>query len=93
MQCKVLEDVRGWLRAGVEFGRLAINAAPAEFLRDDYAERLLERLRRFGVPTSRLEIEITEHVLMANGSRYVHRALAELKKAGVTIALDDFGTR
>jgi diguanylate cyclase (GGDEF)-like protein len=92
MQCKVLEDVRGWLRAGVEFGRLAINAAPAEFLRDDYAERLLERLRRFGVPTSRLEIEITEHVLMANGSRYVHRALAELKKAGVTIALDDFGT-
>ncbi len=92
MQCKVLDDVRGWLRAGVEFGRLAVNAAPAEFLRDDYAERLLERLRCYGVPPSRLEIEITEHVLMANGSRYVHRALAELKNAGVTIALDDFGT-
>jgi len=92
MQSKVLEDVRGWLRAGVDFGRLAVNAAPAEFLRDDYAERLLERLRCYGVPPSKLEIEITEHVLMANGCRYVHRALAELKRAGVTIALDDFGT-
>ena len=92
MQYKVLEDVRRWLRAGIDFGRLAVNAAPAEFLRDDYAERLLERLRCYGVAPCNLEIEITEHVLMANGSRYVHRALAELKKAGVTIALDDFGT-
>ena len=92
MQCKVLEDVGRWLCIAFDFGRLAINAAPAEFLRDDYAERLLERLRSHSVPPSKLEVEITEHVLMGNGSRYVRRALTKLKSAGVTIALDDFGT-
>jgi EAL domain-containing protein (putative c-di-GMP-specific phosphodiesterase class I) len=35
---------------------------------------------------------VTEHVLMANGSKYVRRALIALKAAGLNIALDDFGT-
>lgn len=92
MHAKVLADMRTWLEGGVDIGRVSINAAPAEFLRDDYAERLLSRLEDYGVPASSLEIEVTEHVLMASGSKYVRRALAELKNAGVTIALDDFGT-
>lgn len=92
MQDKVLSHMRGWQDRCVDFGRVSINAAPAEFLRDDYAERLLVRVAEFGVCASLLEVEITEHVLMASGSKYVHRALALLKSAGVTIALDDFGT-
>jgi len=92
MQARVLADIRSWERCGVEFGRVSINAAPAEFLRDDYAERLLERVAAAGVPATRLEIEVTEHALMANASKYVCRALALLKDAGTTVALDDFGT-
>lgn len=92
MHGKVLADMRQWRNANVEMGRVSINAAPAEFLRDDYAERLLGRLEQHGLPASSLEVEVTEHVLMASGSKYVHRALALLKDAGVTIALDDFGT-
>lgn len=92
MQEKVLSHMRAWRERSVSFGRISINAAPAEFLRDDYAERLLGRVEEYGVPASLLEVEVTEHVLMASGSKYVHRALGLLKNAGVTIALDDFGT-
>jgi diguanylate cyclase (GGDEF)-like protein/PAS domain S-box-containing protein len=92
MQSKVFADLRTWNSKGLGFGRVSINAAPAEFLRDDYAERLFERLEKHEIDPSALEIEITEHVLMVHGTKYVSRALAELRRAGITIALDDFGT-
>jgi diguanylate cyclase (GGDEF)-like protein len=92
MQRKVAADIRSWLDSGLDFGRVAINAAPAEFLRDDYAEHLLATFSEFEVPTERLEIEITEHAFLGRANEYVARALGVLKDAGVTIALDDFGT-
>ena len=92
MQRKVARDMRSWIDSDFEFGRVAINAAPAEFLRDDYAEHLLNILGDFDVPPQRLEVEITEHAFLGRANDYVARALAELKDAGVTIALDDFGT-
>ena len=92
MQAKVARDVRGWLEAGVPIGSVAINAAPSEFLRDDYADGLLQVLQRYRVPAEYIEVEVTEHVFMERGSEFVARALTQLKRAGVTIALDDFGT-
>ena len=92
MQEKVLDDVRSWIRAGINFPHVSINAAPAEFLRDDYAERLLRLMSAREVPAQLVEVEVTEHVFLERGSEYVARALTHLKRAGVRIALDDFGT-
>jgi diguanylate cyclase (GGDEF)-like protein/PAS domain S-box-containing protein len=92
MQSRVIRDIRGWIDAGVHFGRVSINAAPAEFLRNEYAERLLEMLARHRVPPSCIEIEVTEHAFVELGWEYVARALDQLKAAGVAISLDDFGT-
>jgi diguanylate cyclase (GGDEF)-like protein/PAS domain S-box-containing protein len=92
MQTKVLADIRNWQRAGVDFGTISINASPAEFLRDDYAEKLLARLGKSQVPGTLLEIEVTEHVFMDSSAQYVRRALHLLREAGITISLDDFGT-
>jgi diguanylate cyclase (GGDEF)-like protein/PAS domain S-box-containing protein len=92
MQRKVALDIRGWLDRGFAFGRVSVNAAPAEFLRDDYAERLLRILARAGVPAEYIEVEVTEHALLDRGPEYVARALKVLKQAGVTVSLDDFGT-
>jgi diguanylate cyclase (GGDEF)-like protein/PAS domain S-box-containing protein len=89
---RVVADMRTWLDQGVDFGRVAINAAPAEFLRDDYAERLLNQAASAGVAASLLEVEVTEHVFCERGADYVVRALKILKHEGVSIALDDFGT-
>ena len=92
MQRAVASDLRSWAEAGIEFGRVSINAAPAEFLRGDYAERLLGVLAEHGVDPSKVEVEVTEHALMKQGPEYVAAALATLKAAGVQVSLDDFGT-
>ncbi len=92
MQTKVFSDICSWQRAGIAFGRVSINAAPAEFMRDDYAERLLSRLAHYQLPGELIEVEVTEHVFVERGSEYVSRALKLLNKGGVKISLDDFGT-
>lgn len=92
VQDKVFSDVRTWKKVGFDFGCISINAAPSEFLRDDYAERLIASLRENSISPTSIEVEVTEHVFMAGSSSYVRRALSTLKNAGITIALDDFGT-
>lgn len=92
MQLKVFQDMTRWLDAGLELLPMSINAAPVEFLRDNYAETLLNRLTQFHIPYALIEIEITEQSLSDRGSDYVIRALNLLKQAGLKISLDDFGT-
>jgi diguanylate cyclase (GGDEF)-like protein/PAS domain S-box-containing protein len=92
MRAVIFHDMRGWLDAGLHFGRVAINASAAEFRHGDYAERVLGGLTRSGVPASCLEVEVTESVFLGRHADNVERALRVLTAAGVTIALDDFGT-
>ncbi|HZF96190.1 MAG TPA: EAL domain-containing protein [Allosphingosinicella sp.] len=92
MQESVFAEMQGWRRGGLDFGTVSINAAPAEFLRDDFAERFLGRVERHGLPPELLEVEVTEHVFLDRGTEYVSRALRQLNQAGVRISLDDFGT-
>ncbi|WP_160310382.1 bifunctional diguanylate cyclase/phosphodiesterase [Microvirga vignae] len=92
MRFRVFQDMRGWLDAGLDPGRIAINAAAVEFRCGDYAERVIEELNWAGVPTSCLEVEVTESVFLDSSADTVERALRTLSAAGVTIALDDFGT-
>jgi len=88
----VFSDMRDWLQAGVSFGKIAINGAPPDFRHGELADRMLERLDRFGIPPSRLELEVTESVFIGQRVERVQRTLDTLSQAGVTIALDDFGT-
>ncbi|MBM6584136.1 GGDEF and EAL domain-containing protein [Microvirga sp. BT689] len=88
----VIEDMRGWLEAGLEFGHVAVNASSAEFQSGRFAEQLLNSLRQAGVPTSCLELEVTETVFLGTGAEGVTQALRTLSSEGVRIALDDFGT-
>lgn len=92
MQRQVAKDVSSWLNNGLDVGLISINASPAEFLRGDYADRLLDVLEQYGVPSSSIEVEVTEQVFMGRSAEFVASALASLKEAGVRLALDDFGT-
>ncbi len=89
---QTVADMRRWIDRGIDFGHVAVNAAAAEFRYDNFAERVLEELRRAEVPTRCFQLEVTETVFLGSGSEYVERALNLLSQAGVTIALDDFGT-
>jgi len=92
MHMQVLADIAAWQAQGLQVLPVAINAAPVEFLRDDFAENLLDKLQRFDVDPMLVELEVTEQGLTDRGSAFVARALGVLKAAGVRIALDDFGT-
>lgn len=71
--------------------RLAVNLSAVQFLRSDVVALVREALRSSGLPGSRLEIEITESLLLEKDSNTLD-ALKALKEMGVGIALDDFGT-
>lgn len=71
--------------------RLSINVSAIQFRHTDFRRRLDEIVRRAGVETKRLELEITESVLIDDDKRAL-KILNELKTSGYAIALDDFGT-
>jgi len=88
----VLEDIRGWVDRGLEFGHVAINTGAADFRSNAFAEMLLQEIAARELSPAMIELEVTEGVFLGRGSQHVDRALAVLRKAGVRIALDDFGT-
>lgn len=99
-QTGLIEDLGAWvLRAACrEAARwpapltVAVNLSPAQFRRDGaIAEVVSVALRESGLAPERLELEITESLLMAR-TEPVLRALRELRGLGVSIAMDDFGT-
>lgn len=92
MIARVIQDIQLWRNTSVDFGHVAVNASAAEFRRGDYAERLLSRIAKAGVPPACLQVEVTETVFLGRGAEYVEKALKLLSAAGVQIALDDFGT-
>jgi diguanylate cyclase (GGDEF)-like protein len=70
---------------------IAVNFSPAQFHDEHLADRVLACLSEAGLAPERLEVEITEGLLLER-SAVVQRTLAQLREAGVRIALDDFGT-
>ena len=75
--------------AGPELA-VAVNVSARNLAKDDFAARVLATLRRTGMPTDRLVIEITETALMADPERAA-AGLRKLSAAGVRISIDDFG--
>lgn len=71
--------------------RVAVNVSPVQFRTPGFAAHVREALRSSGLAPSRLELEITEGVLM-RGTAETTAILDELRETGVRIALDDFGT-
>ncbi len=70
---------------------IAVNFSPAQFHDEHLADRVLALLKEVGLGPERLEVEITEGLLLER-STVVQSTLAQLRAAGVRIALDDFGT-
>ena len=71
--------------------RIAINISPVQFRHGDLPAFVQEVLLETGLAANRLEIEITEGVLIGDFSRGI-AILRRLKALGVRIAMDDFGT-
>jgi diguanylate cyclase (GGDEF)-like protein len=70
---------------------VAVNLSPAQFQRGKLVETVFSALAASGLDAARLELEITESVLLANSERNV-ATLNQLRELGVRVSMDDFGT-
>jgi len=71
--------------------KIAINISPVQFQQKTLPDLIENTLLRYGLNPERLEIEITEGVLIADIDRAA-LVLGRLKKHGIRLAMDDFGT-
>nr|WP_255599478.1 bifunctional diguanylate cyclase/phosphodiesterase [Afifella sp. IM 167] len=70
---------------------LAVNVSPRSFERPGLAARIRTTLSAEGIHPRRLEVEVTESLLLAEHSR-AQAELQTMRQSGIRIALDDFGT-
>ena len=86
-----VQQMSEWRRDhGLRF-RMAVNVSAAQLDNRSFGERVIELLRDAELPPEYLEIEITESLLMEQSSRSTS-TLNQLKRSGVRLAMDDFGT-
>jgi len=71
--------------------RVAVNVSPVQLHTDGLLDAVLDALDSAGLAPHRLEIEITEAILMRNSETTLN-TLHRLRKLGIRIAMDDFGT-
>jgi EAL domain-containing protein (putative c-di-GMP-specific phosphodiesterase class I) len=71
--------------------KVAVNLSPVQFQRSDITPVVIDALATSGIAPERLELEITESVLLDKSDKHV-RTLEALREIGATISMDDFGT-
>lgn len=83
--------LRRWQQAGRDDLTISVNVSALQLLRGDFPAVVERVLAETGLPPQRLELELTESVIMANAAQASLR-LQALRQAGVALAVDDFGT-
>jgi diguanylate cyclase (GGDEF)-like protein/PAS domain S-box-containing protein len=71
--------------------RIAVNLSPLQFRTGNLLSVVMDALKQSGLPAKRLELEITETLLMEK-SEHVLATLHALRMLGVRMSMDDFGT-
>jgi diguanylate cyclase (GGDEF)-like protein/PAS domain S-box-containing protein len=85
------EQAKAWHTAGYRNLALAVNLSVTQLQAPDLVARVKDVLDGTGLPPRLLELEITESSAMQN-PEHSTRTLYDLKKLGIRISLDDFGT-
>ena len=84
-------EARAWEAAGHGHFRVSVNLSARQFADPRLADVVALALAEAGLDAGRLELEITESVLIGN-QPLVQETVARLKALGVRLTLDDFGT-
>jgi diguanylate cyclase (GGDEF)-like protein/PAS domain S-box-containing protein len=85
-------QAKAWLDAGEAPREIAVNVSAAQIWHTDFVYDVLRVLEDTGLPPHLLCLELTESLLADHAEGRVRTVLTELKRLGVTLALDDFGT-
>ena len=84
-------QARAWVDADLPVVSMAVNVSAMELRNEHYLENLLAVLDDTGMDPKRLELELTESVLMTQAES-VAFVLQVLRERGVEVSIDDFGT-
>ena len=87
---KACEEAAKWTRDGHPIN-LAVNVSPRQFEDENLAETILDALAKSGLSPRQLEVEITESLAIQQPDR-VRAVLEPLRRLGMKLAMDDFGT-
>jgi EAL domain-containing protein (putative c-di-GMP-specific phosphodiesterase class I) len=90
VQRKALRSAAVW-EGPLKDLKLSVNLLPGDVSRDGYDQWLLDEISAAGMDPARVTIEITESALLVDQPAVAARR-ARLREAGLTIAVDDFGT-
>jgi EAL domain-containing protein (putative c-di-GMP-specific phosphodiesterase class I) len=84
-------QVRTWADAGLSLASIAVNISAIEFRHEHFLDGVFTILQDTGLNPRRLELELTETVLMKRAES-TESVLKNLRAGGVHLAVDDFGT-
>lgn len=84
-------QINTWKANNLAPVRVAINFSGKQFLQKDLIEQIQEVIKEFNIEPELLEFEITESVILGN-EEIITQTLQGLRKMGIRISLDDFGT-
>jgi diguanylate cyclase (GGDEF)-like protein len=88
---RAVEDILRWQAMGLEVPRTAVNVSAIQLRQKDFVDSVLEAIAGFGRAKPLLDVEITESVLVHDIDETTKK-LQTLRRAGVEISVDDFGT-
>jgi len=71
--------------------KISANISAMQFADAAFVEHIQELISHYGIPSGRLELELTESILMSDIGRGIEK-MHRLKDMGVLISIDDFGT-
>jgi EAL domain-containing protein (putative c-di-GMP-specific phosphodiesterase class I) len=87
---RAVKDIRHWQALGLIVPRTAVNVSALQLRQGDFVDSVLEAISGFGAKPL-LDLEITESVLLDDIDEST-RKLQILRRAGVGVSVDDFGT-
>jgi len=97
-ECGLIDRLGQWVlvtacrfAAGTKLAKIAVNVSPMQLRHPEFVSMVFDTLRDTGLAPTRLELELTEKVLL-DQSISIREKIGELRAAGITIALDDFAT-
>jgi len=85
------QTLRRWRDEGLCNLSMSVNVSARQLRNPDLPQQVQRALENSGVPSARLEMEITESVAMEDPERTVE-TLRALKAIGIGVSIDDFGT-
>ncbi len=88
---RAVKQLALWTREGRDQLVVSINISALQFRQADFARRVHSILQEAGVSPGRVELELTETILM-NDVEVAIKTLKELRAMGLRLAIDDFGT-